>query len=215
MSRTIAIGDIHGCSDALKALIDAIQPAADDTIVALGDYVDRGPDSREVISQLLTLGDRCHLVPLLGNHEIMMLNALSSQSDFSLWLNFGGLETLSSYGGNLDNLPPTHIDFLKSCQRTHETEFHIFLHANYFADLDLDDQPERRLFWEHLSASLPPPHHSLKTAVVGHTPQPDGEILDLGHLICIDTGCFAGGWLSALDVQSGQVWQADLIGDLR
>jgi serine/threonine protein phosphatase 1 len=215
MSRTIAIGDIHGCSDALKTIIEAIAPGQDDTIVTLGDYVDRGPDSREVIDQLLALQNRCHLVSLLGNHEIMMLNAISSQSDFNLWLNFGGMETMSSYGGSLDGIPRSHIDFLKSCERTYETEFHIFLHANYFADLDLDDQPERRLFWEHISTTLPPPHHSLKTVVVGHTPQSDWEIFDLGHLICIDTACFAGGWLTALDVNSGQVWQADLVGKLR
>ena len=104
MSRTIAIGDIHGCSDALKTLVDTIDPGSEDTIVTLGDYVDRGPDSREVIEQLMQLENRCRLVSLLGNHEIMMLNALSSRSDFNLWLNFGGMETMSSYGGNLDNI---------------------------------------------------------------------------------------------------------------
>src|SRR4029453_4765190 len=71
--RTIAIGDIHGCAAALGALVAAIEPTADDTLVALGDYVDRGPNSRGVLDELLALAKRCRLVPLLGNHEIMLL----------------------------------------------------------------------------------------------------------------------------------------------
>ena len=74
--RTIAIGDIHGCSAALRALIAAIEPTADDTLVPLGDYVDRGPDSRGVIDAVLELEKRCRVVPLLGNHELMLLDAL-------------------------------------------------------------------------------------------------------------------------------------------
>jgi hypothetical protein len=70
--RTIAIGDIHGCRDALAALIDAIGPGPDDTLVTLGDHIDRGPDSRGVIDQLLALASRCRLVPLLGDHEEMV-----------------------------------------------------------------------------------------------------------------------------------------------
>jgi serine/threonine protein phosphatase 1 len=73
--RTIAIGDIHGCAAALRAVIAAIKPTAEDTLVTLGDYVDRGPDSRGVIDEMLLLEKRCHVLPLLGNHEVMMLDA--------------------------------------------------------------------------------------------------------------------------------------------
>ena len=73
MSRTIAIGDIHGCLAALNTLIDAIQPQHDDTLVTVGDYVDRGPDSKGVLDRMLELEKMCNLVPLLGNHEEMML----------------------------------------------------------------------------------------------------------------------------------------------
>ena len=75
MSRTIAIGDIHGCSIALEALIEAISPQPDDTIIPLGDYVDRGIDSKGVLDRLIELRDRCNLVPILGNHDQMMLHA--------------------------------------------------------------------------------------------------------------------------------------------
>jgi len=98
MLRTIAIGDIHGCSVALAALLESIDPQPDDTIVPLGDYVDRGIDSKGVIDQLIALGDRCRLVPLLGNHEEMMLGAREGRSDFQFWMNCGGITCLESYG---------------------------------------------------------------------------------------------------------------------
>src|SRR4051794_40341473 len=84
--RLFAIGDIHGCSIALKTLLDAIDPRPDDAIVTLGDYVDWGPDSRSVIQQLIDLSGRCHLVPLFGNHEEMLLQALESDSALRAWL---------------------------------------------------------------------------------------------------------------------------------
>jgi serine/threonine protein phosphatase 1 len=81
--RLIAVGDIHGCSIALRTLIDAIAPNPDETIVALGDVIDCGPDSKGVLDQLITLSSRCHLVTLLRNHEEMLLNALDSRSEFN------------------------------------------------------------------------------------------------------------------------------------
>ena len=82
MPRTIAIGDIHGCSTAQAKLIELIDPQPDDVLVPLGDFVDRGIDSKGVIEQLISLADRCRLVPILGNHEEMMLGAREGRSDF-------------------------------------------------------------------------------------------------------------------------------------
>ena len=73
--RIIAIGDVHGCSAALAALVQAIAPTPLDTLVFLGDYIDRGPDSRGVLEQVIALAERCIVVPLLGNHEEMLLAA--------------------------------------------------------------------------------------------------------------------------------------------
>lgn len=73
----------------------------------------------------------------------------------------------------------------------------------------LDEQDEATLFWQGIRGDVPGPHVSGKTAVVGHTSQKNGEILDAGHLVCIDTNCWDGGWLTALDVQSRRVWQVD------
>ena len=109
----------------------------------------------------------------------------------------------------------SHWEFLHQCRRYFETDTHLFMHANYVADRELDDQPDEILFWTHVSSVVPPPHRSGKIAIVGHTPQFGGDILDVGHLKCIDTCCFAGGWLTALDVLSGQIWQANQAGCLR
>ena len=215
MNRTIAIGDIHGCSQALSALVHVLGLTSTDTLVLLGDYVDRGPDSCSVLEQLRELQQRCRLVPLLGNHELMMLSVYSGTMPSMFWERYGGYETLQSYGGDLAGVPPSHWDFLHQCERYCATETHLFMHANYIADRELDDQPDHTLFWTHVSSVIPPPHRSGKTAIVGHTPQFDGDVLDLGHLICIDTCCFAGGWLTALDVHSGQIWQANRVGLLR
>ena len=183
-----------------------------DLLIPLGDIVDRGPDSRGVIDELLALQDRCQLAPLLGNHEVMLLDAIDRDSESLFWRQCGGEQTLASYGATLGQVPREHLDFIRSFRRSYETPDHLFVHANYAADAPLDEQPEDLLFWEHLLFTTPPPHQSGKIAVVGHTPQISGEILHLGHLVCIDTFCFGGGWLTALDVASGQAWQADIHG---
>ncbi len=213
VNRTIAIGDIHGCSQALAVLLDAIAPTSDDTLVLLGDYVDRGPDSHGVIEELIALQSRCQVIPLVGNHELMMLAVQDEQMPSIFWERFGGLETLVSYNGSLTGVRDTHWEFLRTCRRYHETDTHLFMHANYIADRDMADQPDQTLFWTHISSVTPPPHRSGKTAIVGHTPQIGGEILDLGHLKCIDTCCFGGGWLTAYDVHTGESWQANQRGE--
>ncbi len=210
--RILAIGDIHGCSTAHRALIEAIDPRADDLIVPLGDFIDCGPDSRGVIEQLIALSSRCRVVPLLGNHEEMLLSALESQSERRYWLNLGGWETLRSYtahGSDLSAIPAEHVAYIRRCRNYFETDTHIFIHANYEPELPLDRHEGGKLRWEHLDVPCLRPHFSGKTVVVGHTPQPDGEVLDLGFLVAIDTDCCRGGWLTAFDVRTGEIIQAD------
>jgi serine/threonine protein phosphatase 1 len=214
--RTIALGDIHGCSSALDALIDAVVPGPEDTIVGLGDYINRGPDSRGVLNRLIALGRYCCLVPLLGNHDQMLLEAWTGTHP-TTWLGMGGIATLQSYGParDLSLIPEAHFDFLAGCRDYHETETHIFVHANYHDHLPMDEQSILMLRWESLRDTLPGPHVSGKTVIVGHTAQKSGEILDLGYLKCIDTYCHGGGWLTALEAHTEQVWQANRRGELR
>lgn len=213
--RTIAIGDIHGHAAALAALVAAIQPQPDDTLVFLGDYVDRGPDSRGVLSQLIELSQRLTVVALMGNHEETMLAARKRPSNLDFWLSpaCGGLATLESYGPAQDFslIPAQHFRFLEGLRRYHETDTHFFIHANYAPNWRLEQHDSRTALWLDLN-NCPGPHYTGKTAIVGHTPQADGLILDLGYLKCIDTGCGFGGLLTALDVASGRTWQADEAG---
>jgi serine/threonine protein phosphatase 1 len=221
--RTIAIGDVHGCPDALSALVDAVGLGPEDTLVTLGDYIDRGPNSRGALDWLIALAGRCRLVPLLGNHEEALLDALRDIGALRKWLALGGADTLRSYdwapGGPrralADLIPRQHRDFLARCRPHHETATHLFVHAGYVPELPLDQQPGLALRWRVTDASTAVPHSSGKVAVVGHTPQRSGEVLDLGFLVCIDTNCARGGWLTALDTASGRVWQADRSGRLR
>ena len=213
--RVIVIGDIHGCSAALAALVQAIDPRPDDMVVTLGDYGDRGHDTRGVFDLLIGLRDRCRLVPVLGNHDEAMLAARRDKAAFRFWLEMGGIASLDSYSdsGKLSLIPLSHWRFLESCLPCYETPSHFFTHANYLPDVPLDRQDGRTLRWLSLLDHMPPPHVSGRIAVVGHTPQP--EVLNAGHLIALDTNCCDGGWLSALDVWTGQLWQADERGRLR
>jgi serine/threonine protein phosphatase 1 len=216
MNRTIAIGDIHGCARALNRLLHEIQPTPADTIVGIGDYVDRGMESGDVIEILIHLVTKCRLVPLIGNHELMMYKGIhNGKSDFEFWYQHGGNATIASYGGRVENIPQHHLTFLSHCLRFHETDTHFFIHANYEPDLPLIEQHDEIIFWQHIQEFPPGLHLSGKIAVVGHTPQTEGEIRDLGHIKIIDTYCYGDQWLTALDVESGTIWQANNLGELR
>lgn len=215
--RLIAIGDIHGCLAALETVLQAIHPDSSDTLVILGDCVDRGPDSKGVIDRLIECSGSCNLIAIRGNHEEMMLNVVREGQPPYRWLQYGGVDTLDSYGftGDLGVIPQNHLDFFDSMIDYYEAPNHLFIHANYDPRLPMNQQTIQMLRWIKLTESTPTPHISGKRAIVGHTHDYHGEIFDVGHLICIDTFCYGGGWLTALDVQSGQLWQADMDGNLR
>jgi serine/threonine protein phosphatase 1 len=212
VGRLLAIGDIHGHSLALKRIVEAIQPTARDTLVMLGDYVNRGPDSRGVIELLLQLQERCHLVPLMGNHEEMMLDARHDIHAENRWRHDGGEATLYSYGKNpsLASIPATHWAFLETCHPSYETDDFIFVHANYSWYLPLDRQASADLRWISIEESEPKAHMSGKTVVLGHAP---GPVRDLGFCRCIDTGCGLGGCLTAMDVRTKECWHVSEQGD--
>jgi serine/threonine protein phosphatase 1 len=218
MPRILAVGDIHGCSHALDLLLADMNPHGDDLVVTLGDYVDRGPDSKGVLDRLIDLSRRARLVPLRGNHEIMLLSARLLGDDRFLWLDCGGQATLDSYvtagrTGSLDDVPVRHWQFLESCVHWFECPTHFFVHAGAFPDIPVDQQPDHILFWESF-ADLGP-HESGKIMVCGHTQQRSGLPLNIGHAVCIDTWAYGDGWLTGLDVTTGRLWQANQKGDRR
>lgn len=220
--RTLAIGDIHGCRSALDHLLAFVQPLPGETIVSLGDYVDRGLDSKGVLDRLIELRVAGQLVPLRGNHEMMMLYANQGGSDnLNFWLHCGGLATLQSYRPEaqcplFDDVPEPHWHFIKhTCSDWYETETHIFVHANLHPDRPLKEQTVENLHWQTLAPLWHRPHMSGKIMVCGHTEQRSGLPLVLDRAICIDTWAYGGGWLTCLDVTSGEWWQANERGETR
>lgn len=212
--RTLVIGDIHGCAVALRTLTEYVGLEAGDTLITLGDYVDRGPDSRGVVQHLLDLTKKCNLITLKGNHEQIMELSTQSRLDRLMWNNVGGVSTIISYEvDSPNNFPLEHRVFFENCQLYHETPTHIFVHGGLQPDVDLEDQDEEDLLWlriDDLEA-----HHSGKIIVCGHTPQKDHKVLDLGYALCLDTHVFAGGWLTCLELETGTYWQANELGERR
>jgi serine/threonine protein phosphatase 1 len=216
--RILAIGDIHGCNTALVGLLKTVQLLPEDRIVFLGDYIDRGPASRQVIETLLQLRKSCSPVFLRGNHEVMILDSREDSLKANLWQSYGGLDTLFSYEANYRQewaslIPDSHWQFFESTTRYFETNTHIFVHACLDPELDLGDQPDWLLYWEFFDRIQP--HKSAKRIVCGHSPQRSGLIRDVGFAACIDTGPAMGGWLTCLDVSAGKYWQASENGDTR
>jgi serine/threonine protein phosphatase 1 len=216
--RTLAIGDVHGSATALDALLAAVAPTPADRLVFLGDYVDRGPDTRGVLDRLIRLRRELPLAVFLrGNHELMMTRARGDRSEARMWLSVGGAQALASYGPGVtrfDDVPAEHWRFLTEALVDYfETDTHLFVHANLFAELPLAEQPELMLFWEFLTGPIG--HESGKTVICGHTSQRSGAVLDLGDTICIDTFAYGGGYLTCLDVDSLRYWQASRDGRVR
>lgn len=219
MPRTLAIGDIHGCLTALKTLAAFVDIQDDDTLITLGDYIDRGPDSAGVVDWVMERHSVGQVVPLRGNHELMLLDAYQDPIEDRGWLHVGGRETLQSYaraghGNSVRDIPDSHFDFFADhCQRYHETDTHIFVHASVHYDSPMDEQPDWLVYWEKWSDG--PPHVSGKTVVCGHTSQKTGWPRSNGHSTCIDTWVYGRGWLTCLDVDSGWLWQANQDGETR
>jgi serine/threonine protein phosphatase 1 len=217
--RTLAVGDIHGCSAALDALLAVVQPTPADLLVFLGDYVDRGPDSRGVIDRLIALKQTHRVVCLRGNHELMMVEARRNPSELRNWLSVGGVQTMNSYAqagwkASFDQVPPEHWEFLEDgLFDFFEIDTHVFVHATLEPTTPLSEQDDMYLFWEFVNA--PVRHVSGKVMVCGHSSQRSGLPKAWPTTYCLDTGAYAGGWLTCLDVSSKKYWQASAVGQTR
>ena len=204
--RLLAVGDIHGCLHQLETLMGQIKPTASDQVVFLGDYVDRGPNSRGVIDYLIAFGKRFpKTVFLKGNHEEMFLDFIAGRNQLLYYTN-GGESTLANYlDGSRLRIPQSHLDFLEVLRLYHETERHIFVHAGLRPGLPLKAQNPKDLLWireEFLQST----YDWGKTVVFGHTPQ--SGILLQPKRIGLDTGAVYGRTLSGCEVREGICWTA-------
>ena len=216
--RTLAVGDIHGCLTSLTTLMGAVPLSEGDRLVLLGDYIDRGPDSKGVIDWVLETRRTMEVVALRGNHEEMMLKSRVDASVASSWANFGGFEALDSYGTTfLDDwvsaVPRSHWEFLENLPAYFETDTHIFVHGSVNRSKTMLEQNEYEIIWGRKFGMSR--HVSGRPVICGHTPEEDGEIGVYTWGYCIDTGCCRGDWLSCLDVGSLEFWQANEEGETR
>lgn len=213
--RIYAIGDIHGCREELDDLLALIAEEESDAgrqLVFLGDYVDRGPDSRGVLDRLIELKrDEPDAVFLKGNHEAVMLDFLDDPDESYHWLDWGGQETLESYGVTpvlgresadlakdlQSKMPKAHISFLKALPLTHIEGDYLFVHAGLRPGVALEDQDEEDLLWIrkrfHKASANERPD---KVVVHGH--HPHDKPLDAGWRIAVDTGACWTGRLTAV-----------------
>jgi serine/threonine protein phosphatase 1 len=210
--RVYAVGDIHGCSDLLDALTAAIR--ADEAgatlrsqLIFLGDYVDRGPDSKGVLDRLIALRrERPETTFLKGNHEAAVLDFLRDPEANAQLFNWGGAETVQSYGVDLAvrrpvaevadefraRLPATHLQFLEGLELTKTIGDYLFVHAGVRPGIAIDAQDEQDLLWIRAEFhNAPADKRPDKVVVHGH--QPVRKPVDAGWRIDVDTGaCFTG-----------------------
>jgi serine/threonine protein phosphatase 1 len=147
----------------------------------------------------------------------MMLGVLDRRREPFGWLNHGGHNTMESYGfvGDLSVIPDSHRQFLESLLPYYESPTHIVVHANYDSQMRMENQSNELLRWVKISHQTPKPHFSGKHVVMGHTHHPEGQIVQLPYLTCIDTYCYGGKWLTALELETQRVWQSTPDGQVR
>ena len=190
--KYIAIGDIHGCFHSMEALLGKLEPYYDRQFVFVGDYIDRGPKSKQVVDYLLDFKEKVDCVFLRGNHEQMLLDAVHNGNK-SMWMMNGGKATLNSYNpdGDTVSLPEDHMSFFENTPLYYDTDEFFFVHAGLspgktIAQSIEDENEVNEFLWErsHLNAFETPWE---KKVVFGHTPRP--KPIQKDKMIGIDTGC--------------------------
>lgn len=222
--RIYAIGDVHGRLDLLDKLLEKIQtdrtvrPAIRSVFVFLGDYIDRGPSSRQTIDRLMELAGDAECVFLRGNHEEIALRCLSDPGLFEHWMRLGGSDTLRSYGVTVraltgasvaemqasfhEAIPQSHLRFFRDLQNFFTCGDFFFVHAGVKPATLLSLQRPADLLWirdEFLASRK----DFGKIIVHGHTPVMNVEVKP--NRINIDTGAFATNWLSCLSLEDGML----------
>lgn len=193
--RIFAIGDIHGCFDSLKELVEnKIQLKNSDKLILLGDYIDRGDKSKEVVDYIIELQEKgFDIVPLMGNHEILLLDAFENQKNISKWIQNGGNETLKSFEiTSIKNIDPKYLKFFKELKYYYSWDDFLFVHAGFNDNLVNPFSDFYSMLWK-CKESYNNPLLTGKTIVHGHNPVSVSKCEDIVEsklsVINIDTGC--------------------------
>lgn len=200
--RTYAIGDIHGCLPQLKTLVARCKHDCGDQaikMIFLGDYIDRGPDSRGVVEFLMDMQSRLDgdVICLRGNHEALALSSIGDDGEFDIWLLNGGIQTLRSYGvRTAAEICPRRLSWLRSLPLYHDDGLRFFVHAGINPNKSLSQQDDHDLLWIR-EPFLSDRRQYERLVVHGHTPNrnqlPDRQ----ANRLNIDTGAYLGGPLTA------------------
>ncbi len=219
-----AIGDIHGCLSELTLLHKKILThekfdVKNDLLIYLGDYIDRGLQSKQVIDQIIKLrNNKIKIINLMGNHEEIMIDFLfNKKNNIENWLDFGADQTFKSYNIEvvdfikdgfkdhiidslrnklLEEMNNDHIDFFKNLELTYSTEKYLFVHAGIDPKKNLKEQVKKDYLWSRSDVFFDKDFKSEKIIVHGHTPEPN--IINNSNRINIDTGCYFSGKLSCV-----------------
>ena len=211
--RRIIIGDVHGHYDPLMALLDAVSPQGEDRVYFLGDLIDRGPKSVEVVNFVMRSNFQC----LRGNHEEMLLDVVGdgqvSVELYQGWLYSGGHATVASYN---NKIPQEHIDWMKSLPTYLDLGDIWLVHAGVNPKLPLEQQTSEQFCWiRDEFHCISEPYFKDKLIITGHTITftfpgvHPGQIAAGPGWLGIETGAYHhnSGWLTALDVNQGKVYQ--------
>ena len=224
--RIYAVGDLHGRVDLLDRLFAYIDddlttfPAERAIHVFLGDYVDRGPDSRFVLDRLIERGQTHEVVCLKGNHELFLLDFFRSPEILRHWRQYGGLDTLMSYNvvpsfnptteqlaavaaALYEAMPEEHLEFLNRLETSFTCGDYFFVHAGVRPGVALSEQQEKDLLWIR-DEFLQYEHDFGKIIVHGHTPVNQADVRS--NRINIDTGAYATGLLTCLILEGDKRW---------
>ncbi|WP_025324460.1 metallophosphoesterase family protein [Deferrisoma camini] len=197
-----AIGDVHGCRELLEGLWEEISPGPGDTVVLLGDLIDRGPDPAGVLWFVRERARTGRVVALRGNHEDLCLrwHRARSEADRGLWMANAGYTTLESYGfapgDPAAELPAEDLAFLQAMPLWHREEGVVFVHAGLRPGVPLEEQDPEDLLWIR-DEFYRHPEAFRERIVFGHTPF--RRVLRNGPLVGIDTGAVYGGCLTAYE----------------
>ena len=214
MEKIFAVGDIHGCLSKLEKMISLLRNTIDrdnDTLLFIGDYIDRGPDPKGVVDFVLDLREKfAKSVFLLGNHEEIFLNYVNHREEKYMFFMNGGDTTTASYGykdsgdpGEI-NVPGDHMEFFTTLLPYYETENYIFAHAGLRPGIPLKEQATEDLIWIRYDF-IRSPYDFGKTVVFGHTPLL--EPLLEPNKIGIDTGAIYGGLLTCVELPAQKIYQ--------
>jgi serine/threonine protein phosphatase 1 len=202
LSKTYAIGDVHGCLDQLQRLVELCERDGGSPkikFVFIGDYIDRGPDSRGVVDFLIDLQTWSpdEIICLRGNHEDLLLSAIEDEANDPDWLRNGGTATLYSYRVMSPiQLPRQHIEWFRSLSTFHDDGMRFFVHAGIHPDRPLDQQNEHDLLWIR-EPFLSSTKDFGRFVVHGHTPIKSGVPDQRRNRLNIDTGAVYGRALTA------------------